>query len=210
MLGNSGEDLEKMISDLHRDSLKVGLKMNMKKTKIMYDKHFIGRQIMIGNEELGLVEEYKYLGQMVSAKPVHEKEMRRRIGMGWSAIAQQNIVMNISLPLSLKRKVYNQCILPVLTYGSKTWRLTKKLERKLRSAQRGMKRRMLGITWRDRKRALWIKEQTKFADILMTIKSKMWTWAGHVMRRRDSRWTTRVREWQPKNGRRNQGRQSVR
>ncbi len=39
LLSNSGEDLEKMISDLHRESLKVGLKMNMKKTKIMYDKH---------------------------------------------------------------------------------------------------------------------------------------------------------------------------
>ncbi len=50
MLRNSGEDLEKMISDLQRESLKVGLKMNMKKTKIMYNKHMIGRQIMIGNE----------------------------------------------------------------------------------------------------------------------------------------------------------------
>ncbi len=33
LLSNSGEDLEKMISDLHRESLKVSLKTNMKKTK---------------------------------------------------------------------------------------------------------------------------------------------------------------------------------
>ncbi len=46
-----------MISDLHRESLKLGLKMNKKKTKIMYNSHLIGRQIMIGNEELELVEE---------------------------------------------------------------------------------------------------------------------------------------------------------
>ncbi len=80
--------------------------------------------------------------------------------------------MNNNLPLSLKRKVYNQCILPVLTYGSKTWHLTKEQEQKLRSAQRGMERKMLGITWRDRKRATWIREQTKVEDILMTIKKK--------------------------------------
>ncbi len=98
-----------------------------------------------------LVKEYTYLGQMVSANPVHEKEIRRRIGMGWSAFGKQNLVMNSNLPLSLKRKVYNQCILPVLTNGLETWRLTKESERKLRSAQRGMERRMLGITWRDRK-----------------------------------------------------------
>ncbi len=84
LLCTSGEDLEKMISDIHRESLKVGLKMNMKKTKIMYNKHLIGQQIMVGNEALELVEEYTYLRQMVSAYPAHEKEIRR-IGMGWSA-----------------------------------------------------------------------------------------------------------------------------
>ncbi len=47
----------------------MGLKMNMKKTKIMYNMHLTGRQIMIGNEALELVEEYTYLGQMVSATP---------------------------------------------------------------------------------------------------------------------------------------------
>ncbi len=118
--------------------------------------------------------------------------------------------MNSNLPFSLKRKVYNQCILLVLTYGSETWRLIKELEKKLRSAQRGMERRLLGITWRDIKRASFIREQTKVEDILMTIENKKWTWAGHIMRRRDNRWTMRVTEWQPRNGRRNQGRQRVR
>ncbi len=61
LLSNSGEDLEKIISVLHRESLKVGLKMNMKKRKIMYNKHLVGRQIMIGNEVLELVEEDTYL-----------------------------------------------------------------------------------------------------------------------------------------------------
>ncbi len=93
-----------MISDLPRESLKVGLKMNMKKTKIMYNKHLTGRQIIIGHEALELVEEYTYLGQMVSANPPHEKEIRRRIGMGWSAFGKQNLVMNSNLPLSLKSK----------------------------------------------------------------------------------------------------------
>ncbi len=56
---------------------------------------------------------------------------------------------------------------------------------------------MLYITWRDKKRASWIMEQTKVEDILMTIKKKKWTYAGHVMGIRDNRWTTRETEWQP-------------
>ncbi len=106
---------------------------------------------MIGNEALELVEEYTHRGQMVNANTAHEKEIRRRIGIGWSAFGKQNLVMNRNLPLSLKTKVYNHCILPVLRYWSETWRLTKELERKLKSAQREMERRMLGITWRDKK-----------------------------------------------------------
>ncbi len=68
----------------------------------------------------------------------------------------------------------------------------------------------MGVIWREKKRASWITEQMQVEDILMTIKNKKWTWAKYVMRRRDNRWTTRVTEWQPRNGRRNQGRQRVR
>ncbi len=118
------------------------------------------------------MEEYTYLGQIVNANPGHEKEIGRRIGIGWSAFGKQNLVMDSNLPLSLRRKVNNQCSLPILTYGAETWRLTKELERKLKTAQRGMERGMLGVTWRDRKRASWIREQTKVEDILMTIKNK--------------------------------------
>ena len=71
--------------------------------------------------------------------------------MEWSDF-KDNTVMKSIIPLSLNRKVYNHCILPFLTYRSETWNLEKDLERKLRSAQRGMVIIMFGISWRDRKR----------------------------------------------------------
>nr|XP_027221660.1 uncharacterized protein LOC113813800 [Penaeus vannamei] len=72
----------------------------------------------------------------------------------------------------LVRKVFNQYVLPVVTHGSETWTTTKLLESKLRSAQRGMERPMLGISLRDRTRVTWIREQTKVKDILGSIKEK--------------------------------------
>ncbi len=113
------------------------------KTKILYKYHLVRRQVMTANEALELVEEHTFLGQTVPT--LHEKEIRR-IGMGWGSFGKHSLAMNSSLPLSMKRKVYNLCILLVLTCRSETWRLTKELERKLKSAQRGMERRMLGIT----------------------------------------------------------------
>ena len=81
-------------------------------------------------------------------------------------------ILRGSLPLCLKRKVFKQCVLPIMTYGSETWTTTKLLERKLVSAQRGMERLMLGISLRDRKRAAWIREQTKVEDILKCVNKK--------------------------------------
>ncbi|CAH2269568.1 jg8313 [Pararge aegeria aegeria] len=43
----------------------------------------------------------------------------------------------------LKTKVFEQCVLPVMTYGSETW-LTMGLIRRLRVTQRAIERAMLG------------------------------------------------------------------
>ena len=84
---------------------------------------------------------------------------------GCNAFDRQHNVMKSNLSLSLKRKVYDQCILSVPAYGSETWSLTKDLERKIQSVQRGMMQITLGITWRDKKRASWIRKQTKIEDM---------------------------------------------
>ena len=112
--------------------------------------------------------------------------------MEFSAFSRQHKIMASVLPLSLTRKLFNRCILPVLTYVSETQSL------KLPNAQEEMERMMLGITQRDRKRkrALQNRKQTKVEDILTTIKLKIRARVGHVMRRKDNRWTTRVTEWQ--------------
>ena len=43
-------------------------------------------------------------------------------------------------------------------------------------------------------------DQTKIKDIFTRIKRKKWTWARHAMQRTDNRWTARVTEWQPRDG----------
>ena len=72
--------------------------------------------------------------------------------------------------------------------------------------QRAHERTMLNITWRDHKTAEWIREQTKLRDILETIRKAKWTWAGHLTRRTDNRWTTKLTFWQPRGHTRNKGR----
>ncbi|GFS18025.1 transposase [Elysia marginata] len=49
-----------------------------------------------------------------------------------------------------------------------------------------------------------------FSDIAQYIAKQRWKRAGHVARLQDNRWTLRVTEWQPRNGKRSRGRQARR
>lgn len=58
-----------------------------------------------------------------------------------------------------------------ITYGAETWRLTKRLEIELRSSQRAMEKRMLGVMPRDKKTAAWIKFSLRYNNYVPTIKT---------------------------------------
>ena len=48
-----------------------------------------------------------------------------------------------------------------------------------------MERKMLGISLKDRKTNLWIRQQTRVKDILAESKRVKWRWAGHVIKLRE-------------------------
>ena len=64
-----------------------------------------------------------------------------------------------------------------------------------------MERSMMKLTLRDKKRASWIRQNTKVDDIIEVIKKQKWRWAGHVARMQDNRWTKRLTDWTPKDKR---------
>lgn len=57
--------------------MEEGLKTSMKKAKIMFDNHEAGRQVMIGNRTLEMVEEYSFLGQTVNGNTTHERDNQK-------------------------------------------------------------------------------------------------------------------------------------
>ncbi|PIK40846.1 hypothetical protein BSL78_22307 [Apostichopus japonicus] len=72
IIANNFNEMESMLQDLDIASRKRGLKMNMKKTKVMADQSVKHKQIIINGTELEHVSEYIYLGQ---GSP-HRKESR--------------------------------------------------------------------------------------------------------------------------------------
>jgi len=98
------------------------------------------------------------LGQIIVMSPDKEIEIQRRIALAWQAFGRANLIYSSRLPLFLKIKVFDQCILPTLTCGAETWNLTKKHVIRRRTTQRSHERKILCITWKDRKTAKWIRK----------------------------------------------------
>lgn len=146
---NIGE-AKQMIEEIVQASLKVGLQINASKTQIMTNL-VLAQNIKTGDSEIKETYMYKYLGHEIQiGKNNQTHEIQRRIGLGWAAFGKLREVFKSNIPICLKRKVYDQCVLPVITYGAETLTLTKKSAENLRVGQRAMERAMLGITRRDR------------------------------------------------------------
>ncbi|KAJ0175948.1 hypothetical protein K1T71_008122 [Dendrolimus kikuchii] len=88
-----------------------------------------------------------------------------RIQLGWAAFGNLRHVFSSTIPQCLKTKVFEQCVLPIMTYGAETWTLTAGLVHKFKVAQRAMERAMLGVSLMDKIRNEDIRKRTKVTDI---------------------------------------------
>ena len=82
-------------------------------------------QIFIGDKEKALVKKYNYLGhEILILRGNQTCEIKRRVTLSWAAYGGWRTVFKSDMPQCWKRKVFDQCVLPVMTYGAETLTLT--------------------------------------------------------------------------------------
>ena len=119
--------MEQMLNQINNKSLNIGLRMNMKKTKVMFNEYCKEHPLHVDQTTVEHVQDYVYLGQLVTMQSDKTPEIKRRIAAGWGAFSKYRDIMQSKIPMCLKRKVYHQCIQAVMTYGCQTWALTKRM-----------------------------------------------------------------------------------
>lgn len=201
--------LESMIQTLADKSREVGLEINSSKTKMMTNS--FPRDITVNGQKLEYVEEYVYLGQIISPNDQMSKEIEKRIATGWKTYwALKEITKSKEISIKIKKKTFDTCILPAITYGCETWALTKLHREKLARCQRSMERSMLGLKLKDKVRNADIRHKTKLTDILVRIDQLKWRWTGHMLRCKKEKWSKQVTIWYPRDGSRGRGRKKRR
>lgn len=211
VFAESSTSLEVMINEVAIESKKVGLSLNASKTKIITNGN--KKQVIVGTNVIEYVNDYVYLGQMVSFQKCTSNEVQRRIAIAWKRYwSLKEIMKNQEVDINIKKKLYEVTILPSLSYGCQCWSLKKEDESKLAICQRKMERSMLGIKLKDKIRNKKIRKKTKLRDVVEVIRSLKWNWAGHMCRMNSKfpdltvRWAKRATEWIPRDMTRARGR----
>lgn len=134
--------LNTMINELQGASARVGLEMNLEKTKVMTNSNIT--PVLINDEPLEYVESYTYLGKQISfRKDRNIEEINRRAAITWKKFWAQKEVLKSKLPIKLKKTILDTTILPCLTYGCQTWTYDHKARHKIETTQRAMERSCL-------------------------------------------------------------------
>lgn len=208
IIAKSSEELTQQIKELTTECSQAGLSINKTKTKVITNSEEI--PIELENSKIEYAKDYLYLGQIISFKNKDEKEVNARINSAWKKYwSLKEIFKNKKISLPTKRRIFDICVSPTLTYGCQTWAISEKTIRKIKVCQNKMLRSLLNITWKDKMTLEEIYSRTKVADVTRTIKSLKWSWAGHMVRKNEG-WDKLSTEWIPIDKKRKVGRQKTR
>ena len=148
LLSHRIQDIRDKTRALEVQSAKVGLKINATKTKLMSIGIKCGDGVSVAGERVEEVDEFTYLGSIVSKKGDTDEDIQARIGKARQAFAMlRPIWRSTALTTKTKLRVFWSNVKAVLLYGSETWRLTKGLEQKLQGFINKSLRNILRIWW---------------------------------------------------------------
>ena len=151
------------------------------------------RNLEVGEESVEIVDSFRYLGDTMTSEGGVESAVRDRISSAWNKWRElASLLVNQSIPLKERTKVYCACVRSVLLYAAETWPLTERLEGLLSSCDQRMLRYMAKIRWQDRVTNEEVRERCGVEDIGVRIRGARLRWFGHVKRREENNILRRV------------------
>ena len=103
------------------ESEKVGLKLNIQKTKIMASSPITSWQI-----DVETVADYIFLGSRITADGDCSHEIKRCLFLGRNAMTNlDSIFKSRDIPLPTKVQLIKAMIFPVVIYGCESWTIKK-------------------------------------------------------------------------------------
>ena len=126
----SEEELKSLLMKVKEESEKVGLKLNIQKTKIMASGSITSWEIDGGTgETVETVSDFIFLGSKITADGDCGHEIKRRLLLGRKVMTNlDSIFKSRDITLPTKFHLVKAMVFPVVMYGCESWTV-KKAER---------------------------------------------------------------------------------
>ena len=120
----SKEELKSLLMKMEEESEKVGLKLNIQKTKIMASGPISSWQI--DGETVETVSDFIFLGSEITADGDGSHEIKRRSLLGRNAMINlDSILKSRDITLPTKVHLVKAMVFPIVTYGCESWTIKK-------------------------------------------------------------------------------------
>ena len=150
LMAENEEELKSLLMKVKEESEKVGLKLNIQKTKIMASGPITSWQI--GGETVETVAEFIFLGSKITADIDCSHEIKRRLLLGRKVMTNLDSILK-SRDITLRKKVHlvKAMVFPVVMYGCESWTIKKAERRRIDAFEMWCWRRLLRVAWAARR-----------------------------------------------------------
>ena len=126
-MAESEEELKSFLMKLKEESEKVGLKLNIQKTKIMASSPITSWQI-----DGETVADFIFLGSKITVDGDCSHEIKRRLLLGRKVMTNlDSIVKSRDISLPTKVRLVKAMVFPVVMYGCESWTIKKTEHRRI-------------------------------------------------------------------------------
>ena len=126
-MAESEEELKSLLMKAQEESEKVGLKLNIQKSRIRASSPIISWQIDL--ETMEVVRDFFLAGSKITADGDCSHEIKRCLLLGWKAMTNLDSILKMrDITLPAKVCLVKAMVFPVVIYGCESWTV-KKAER---------------------------------------------------------------------------------
>ena len=176
LMAESEEELKSLLMKVKEESEKVGLKLNIQKTKIIASGPITSWQI--DGETLETVVDFIFLDSKITADGDCSHEIKRLLPLGRKVMTNlDSMLKNRDITLSTKINLVKAMVYPVIMYGCESWTIKKAERQRIDAFELWHWRTLLRVPWTARRSNQSILKETNVepeTPILWPPDAKSW------------------------------------
>ena len=186
LMAESEEELKSLLMTVKEESEKVGLKLNIQKTRIMASGPITSWQI--DGETVETVSDFIFLGSKITVDGDCSHEIKRRLLLERKVMINlDSILKSRDIILPTKVHLVKAMVFPLVMYGCESWTIKRAEHRRIDAFEPWCWRRLLRVSWTARRSNQSILKVISPGCSLegLMLKLKL-QYFGHLMQRADS------------------------